>query len=272
MNANPTRWQPRSQLVIAAVCVLAVAAGTILMVALAAPRDASTPPTPSPARSGVVAAQPTPGGVPIPEPLASNPVAAKEITALRKVTLPTVASNREQQIGPGSRQHPDLYAAEFVRALLTMDFRQARDEHLAWVAGESVPTAEPLVIGLVPPELRDRLGVYSVTDSATGPAPVPSGQEWTQLGALQGYTTIRDLRVSEPLAWSNAVEAGRVTDPGATARAVTATVTVHTLIDGRPIATDESIELIANFEGPPTRAAWGFVTVVTYTSIALGPS
>jgi hypothetical protein len=70
-------------------------------------------------------------------------------------------------------QQPDLHAAEFVRRLLTQDYRQPRSEHLAWVQSESAQTSEPLVVDLVPRDLRPRLAVYSVSDTTAQPAPVP---------------------------------------------------------------------------------------------------
>ena len=107
-------------------------------------------------------------------------------------------------------QQPDLYAAAFVRRLLTQDYQTPRADLLAWVQAESAQTTEPLVVGLVPPELRDRLAVYSVTDAASGPAPVPSEDEWRSLAARNATTTAVIDRVIEPQSWSNAVDAGRI--------------------------------------------------------------
>lgn len=161
---------------------------------------------------------------------------------------------------------PDLYAAEFVRRLLTQDFRTARPDLLAWVQAESAQSAEPLVVGLVPPELRDRLAAYSVTDTASSPAPVPTEQEWANLAATGATQTVQVDAVRIPLAWSNAVAAGRITDPGVTGREVAATVTRHT---GSSV-TRWSVALTLNLEGPPTRATWGFVTTVTYRVVQIG--
>jgi hypothetical protein len=99
-----------------------------------------------------------------------------------------------------------------------------------------------------------------------------SGPRSIRLAALDGYTTVTDVRVSEPLAWSNAVDAGRITDPGVTARQVTATVTLHTTVSGRPQTSRYSVSLTADFEGPPSQPSWGFVNVVLYTSLKEGLS
>ncbi|MFC7597591.1 hypothetical protein ACFQU3_19920 [Terrabacter sp. GCM10028922] len=196
----------------------------------------------------------------------------RELQALR--AMPPVRAalphTRAPSISAAAKQHPDLYAAEFTRMLLTQDFRRGRDEHIARIASESATTREPLVVGLVPEDLRDKLAVFSVTDSSTRATPIPSAAEWGRLGTLGGHTTVSDVRVSQPEAWTTAVDAGRITDPGITARTVTATVTSHTIIDGQPQTSAASIEITANFEGPPSRPQWGFVTAVTYTRIATG--
>ena len=77
-------------------------------------------------------------------------------------------------------------------------------------------------------------------------------------------------RVIEPTAWANAVQAGRITDPGTTARLVAATVTRHTGTAGHARNEAFSVAISLNLEGPPTRADWRFVTAVTYTDIPMG--
>jgi len=163
-------------------------------------------------------------------------------------------------------QQPDLYAAAFARRLLTQDYQTPRADLLAWVQAESAQSTEPLVVGLVPSELRDRFAVYSVTDATSGPAPIPSEDDWRGLATRNAATTAVIDRVIEPQSWSNAVDAGRIQDPGVTARQVHATVT-------RSVGTDTttySVEVTINLEGPPSRAGWGFVTLLTYTSIPVG--
>lgn len=83
---------------------------------------------------------------------------------------------------------------------------------------------------------------------------------------------MRVQHVTEPVAWSSAVLAGDITDPGVTAREVDALVTLHTTVDGRKRAQRFSVALTMNLEGPPTRPRWGFVTAVTYTVVPMGPA
>jgi hypothetical protein len=196
-------------------------------------------------------------------------VAEQDLQRLRAVA-PVKANGAPRPISGDQAHQPDLYAAEFVRRLLTQDYRSPRQTHLAWVQAESAPTTEPLVVGLVPPELRDRLAVYSVSDGAEGPPPVPTEQEWSQLAAAKSYTSVEVQQVTEPLAWTNAVADGRITDPGITGREVTALVTRHTFGSGVDHTQRFSVATAVNLEGPPVRATWGFVAAVTYTSIPIG--
>lgn len=194
-----------------------------------------------------------------------------ELARLRAAPELTTRSPLPRITGDATQQ-PDLFAAEFTRRLLTQDYRKPREALLSWVQAESARTDEPLVVGMVPPDLRDRWAVFTVTDSSETPAPIPTPEEWVRLSTQTGRTTVRVQRVSEPMAWTNAIEAGRITDPGITARIVSAEVTLTTTVDGRTRHQVTSIELGLEFEGPPTRDTWGFVGAVTYSAIPLGPS
>ncbi len=196
---------------------------------------------------------------------------AAEVNRLRAMPPVTGASALPRITGDVTTQ-PDLYAAEFVRRLLTQDYRTPRAALLAWVQAESAQTSEPLVLGLVPADLRDRLAVFSVTDATGDTAPIPTASQWSSLAAQGGYTTVRIDRVLEPLAWSNAVAAGRISDDGVTGRLVAATITRHTTSAGGPATQRFSVSLAVNLEGPPTRDRWGFVAAVTYTAIPLESS
>jgi hypothetical protein len=202
-------------------------------------------------------------------PGSDAPQAEQDVKRLRAVE-PVTASGAPRPISGDQAQQPDLYAAEFVRRLLTQDYRAPRQTHLAWVQAETVQTTEPLVVGLVPAELRDRLAVYSVSDAAEGPPAVPTEQEWAQLAAAKSYTSVQIQQVTEPLAWTNAVADGRVTDPGITGREVAALVTRHTSGSGVDHVQRFSVAIALNLEGPPVRATWGFVAAVTYESIPIG--
>ncbi|MEP6855779.1 MAG: hypothetical protein ABJA33_09935, partial [Pedococcus sp.] len=216
-------------------------------------------------------ATPTASTRPPDAPHPDSPAEEQDLKGLRAVA-PVTSESPLPPIAGDQVHQPDLYAAEFVRRLLTQDFRSPRQAHLAWVQAESAQSIEPLVVGLVPADLRDRLAVYSVTDTANGPAPVPSDQEWLQLAATKTFTTVQIQRVTEPLAWTNAVADGRITDPGVTGREVAALVTRHTNGSGPDHVQRFSVDLTLNLEGPPSRATWGFVTAVTFTSIPIGAS
>ena len=194
-----------------------------------------------------------------------------EVARLRASPVVTPDSPLPKITGQASEQ-PDLYAAQFTQRLLTHDYRKPRQALLSWVQGESARTGEPLVVGLVPPELRGRWAVFTVTDAADGPVPIPTPEEWSKLSRQTCQTTVRIQRVTEPMAWTNAVEAGRITDPGITARIVSAEVTLTTVVDGRTRHQVSSVELGLEFEGPPTATRWGFVGAVTYTAIQVGSS
>lgn len=200
----------------------------------------------------------------------TDPVAA-DIQRLRAVSWVAPAT-REARIAGDVTQQPDLYAAEFVRRLLTQDYRRPRAEHLAWVQAESVQTSEPLVVGMVPKELRSRLAVYSVTEAAGQTPAVPGAREWEALAVQDAYTSVHIEHVEEPMAWSTAVSSGRISDPGVTGREVSATVTLHFLKAGRPATVTSSVAMTLNLEGPPSRRSWGFVTAVTFSSLAVSAS
>ena len=73
------------------------------------------------------------------------------------------------------------------------------------------------------------MAVFSVTDAVHGTALVPTASGWEDLAQqARAHHRRASTGSSEPLAWSNAVEAGRITDPGITAREVAATVTLET--------------------------------------------
>ncbi|MGN6132355.1 MAG: hypothetical protein ACTHOK_18605 [Nocardioidaceae bacterium] len=163
-----------------------------------------------------------------------------------------------------ARQQPDLYAAAFARQLLTQDYGSSRAGLLAWVQSESARCTEPSVVGLTPPSLRDKMAVASLIDDSDGPAPIPSQRQWTRLAQRGGHTTATVRRVITPPTWTAAVAAGKITDPGVTAREVDADVTLHTTHAGQPAVRTYSVALTMNLEGPPARDGYGLVTAVTY--------
>lgn len=247
-----------------AVGLLFLAGWAVIGHAQTAPSQAGRMPSqaqgPAPTRSA-----PNPSATAVPSAASK---AEAEIAQLRTAPAVSPASAGGRISGETATQ-PDLYAAEFVRRLLTQDYQKPRARHLAWVQSEAASTNEPLVVGLVPPELRDRLAVFSVTTRDDSTAPIPTAAEWDALGRQHGFTTVTIERVTEPLAWTNAVASGRITDPGIAGREVAATTTRHTRDARGDHTTKFSVAMRLNLEGPPTRDAWGFVTAVTYTAIPL---
>lgn len=262
------RWQTLRPytiaVIIAAMLVIGVVGVVLSRNGPPAARSAS-PAAPTAESPSVTAPPPVPTPAPRADPVVSD------IDRLRAVSQ-VLHGTPEQRITGNVTQQPDLYAAEFVRRLLTQDYRASRDEHVAWVQGESAQTTEPLVVGLVPKELRSRLAVFSVTDSAAQAAPIPTANQWAALGVQNAYTTVRVQRVEEPMAWSTAVSSGRISDPGVTGREVSAAVTLHYEKQGRPVTTTSSVAMTLNLQGPPTRGTWGFVTAVTYSSLPTSAS
>jgi hypothetical protein len=183
------------------------------------------------------------------------------VTAATSAQYPAVSSQ--------ARQQPDLYAAAFTRQLLTQDYRTSRDDLLAWAQSESAKSTEPLVVGLTPARLRGRLALWSVQDFTGSPAIVPNQSVWAALAARQGYTTVQIQKVTEPVAWADAVANGEITDPGVTARQVDAEVTLHTTDHGHPITTASSVSLTIQLEGPLVRGGYGFVVAVIYIVAAI---
>jgi hypothetical protein len=191
---------------------------------------------------------------------------ADEVNRLQNSqVVPARISSSRTRIADQPSLQPDLYAAAFVKELLTQDYATPRDDLLGWVQAESAMSTEPRVVGLIPAELRSRWAVFSVSEGPT--SPVPTMADWTSLGLRHGRTTVQIQRVTEPVPWSTAVAAGEITDPGVTARDVTALVTLFTTEAGIEQKTVTSVALSLNLEGPPARANWGFVGAVTYDAV-----
>jgi hypothetical protein len=195
----------------------------------------------------------------------------QSISRIRAVApISAATSGQYPAVSAEARQQPDLYAAAFVRQLLTQDYRTGRGQLLSWVQSESAQSTDPLVVGLTPVDLRTRMAVASVQESLNGLAPVPTQADWAQLANRQGHTTVQIQRVTEPVSWASAVANGRITDPGVTARQVDAEVTLQTTDQGRATTKRYSVAIVVNLEGPPVRDGYGFVAAITYNVAAVG--
>ena len=204
--------------------------------------------------------------------LAAEQQSELEQSINRLRALPPVqpaTSDSYAAVSAQARQQPDLYAAAFVRQLMTQDYRTDREQLLAWVQSESAQSTDPLVVGLTPVDLRGRMAVASIQDGVNGRAPVPSPADWVDLARRQGHTTVQVQRVIEPVPWASAVASGQITDPGVTARQVDANVTLHTTDHGKATVEHYSVALVVNLEGPPVRTGYGFVAAITYNVAAV---
>jgi hypothetical protein len=195
-----------------ALVLLALVAVAVIVTGHTPPTSAGHPAVKRPSPTGAKALSPSGPGL-----LASEEHSELEesINRMRAVPpVPPATSGRYAAVSAQARQQPDLYAAAFVRQLLTQDYRTDREQLLAWVQAESAQSTDPLVVGLTPVELRGRMAVASVQDGVNGPAPVPSHSHWADLAARQGHTTVQIQRVIEPLNWASAVAGGQITEPG----------------------------------------------------------
>jgi hypothetical protein len=216
--------------------------------------------------SGAITLSPPDRGSPAAEQQSELEQSLNRIRAVQPVQPAT--SGRYPAVSAEAQQQPDLYAAAFVRELLTQDYRTDREQMLEWVQSESAQCTDPLVVGLVPLDLRGKMAVASVLDGVNGPGPVPSRNDWVDLAARQGYTTVEIQRVIEPEPWTSAVASGQITDPGVTARQVDAQVRLHTIDHGKAGVQRFSVALVLNLEGPPVRNGYGFVAAITYNVAA----
>jgi len=197
---------------------------------------------------------------------------ASDLNSLRVApAVQPAVSHNYPAIPTTDRAQADVYARAFVTELFTQDYRTNRSDLLRWVQSETVPTSEPLVIGLVPSDLQPKLGVWSVSSASDGsPTPIPGADEWQAWTAKQASTTVQIRRVSEPTSWSEAVSAGRIADPGVTARDVDAVLTTRWVDNGQTRTSKRSVFLSLTLEGPPARRGFGYVNCVAYRTAPIG--
>lgn len=171
------RWMFGAAAAVGALTMLGVA-GVVELRATPSPAstESSTPAAVGPHRDAAGRHRPLPTKTST--AVAPADPAAHEVERLR--ALPAVAAGRRAEAIAGEAiLQPDLYAAEFVRRLLTQDYRTSRESQLRWVQAESALTREPLVVGLIPAELRYRYALFRSPMPTTLPLPslpTPSGR------------------------------------------------------------------------------------------------
>lgn len=190
-------------------------------------------------------------------------------------TAPDVAPATTAQLPPipaVDRMQPDLYARAFFTTVFAHPYvGVTRDQMLAWVQAQQA--ASPFVTGGTPGELH-RLLVESASDPAWsdhGYAALPDGAGWAR--AVTGRATVRIDRLScvTPPGWETAISDGDITDPGLTARLVSANMTMTWTERGQRKRQEFSAALTLLLEGPPTTRKYG-VVVIADTNVVDGAS
>ena len=195
----------------------------------------------------------------------------RDLAALAALPMPPPSTSvAYPAIAPVLDGQPDAYAAAFVRELFTRNYRTPRTELLSWIRSEAAASSEPSVVGLVPPALRPKLAVYSLTSGAAPlSAPVPQPAEWARWRQVAGRTTVAVERVREPRSWTDAVAAGHTTDPSATVRTIDARVTTVWMAHGKQKSSQHEVSLVLALEGPPGRSGYGVVCAIDYHEVAV---
>ncbi len=175
-------------------------------------------------------------------------------------------------IPPSDRTQPDLYARAFFTALFTHPYTGVtRAQMLAWV--QTQQALSPFITGGTLAELNQLL-VESASDPAWsnhGVATLPDDSGWAQ--AVAGRASVRIDRLTRltPPDWEAAISDGDITDPGLTARLVSADMTMTWNDSGMRKTQKFSTVLTMLLEGPPTASQYG-VVVIADTSVVQGAS
>ena len=175
-------------------------------------------------------------------------------------------------IPPSDRTQPDLYARAFVTGLFIHPYTGVtRAQMLAWV--QTQQALSPFITGGTSVELN-RLLVESASDPAWsnhGVAALPDDSGWAQ--AVAGRTSVHIDRLTclTPPDWETAISDGDITDPGLTARLVSADMTMTWNDSGMRKTQKFSTVLTMLLEGPPTASQYG-VVVIADTSVVQGAS
>lgn len=159
--------------------------------------------------------------------------AAPSVTSATSTAYPSIPA--------ADRTQPDVFATAFARELLIRDYRHTtRDELLAWAQACSAP----LTIVQVPMTPADRattLVTSLVTpgwDTGESGTPVGTAAAWLAARSRQAHATVSGVRVQSvpdfPPPKTSFTQA-------TFDRLVTATVTLHSTVSGKPVATQASV-------------------------------
>lgn len=169
------------------------------------------------------------------------------------------------------RTQADAYVTAWITELFTRDYHAAtRAQLLAWAQYESAPPSSTQY----PKADMAKVLVDSLTDPTWDDAPqtpVPAAGQWLSLGAQQTTSTIADVRSQIDPDWQTQLAGGyQPPDPLSTVRDVSATVTLRTVVAGRPVTSTSSIA-IKVFLGSSTRDG-GYAVLATgsYTVASTG--
>jgi len=214
-----------------------------------------------------------PTGIPSGANSGYNVLSPRELSMLAAAPDVTPATTPPlPPIPPSDRTQPDLYARAFVTGLFIHPYTGVtRAQMLAWV--QTQQALSPFITGGTSAELN-RLLVESASDPAWsnhGVAALPDDSGWAQ--AVAGRTSVHIDRLTclTPPDWETAISDGNITDPGLTARLVSADMTMTWNDGGKPKSQKFSTALTMLLEGPPTASQYG-VVVIADTSVVQGAS
>lgn len=231
-------WAYRKRTVLGAAGVLAGLLAVAVIAAVVSGGSGGHPDaraTPSPPTASAATRGPS-GAVPGPRASGYDRAAwsaAPSVAAATSTAYPSIPA--------ADRTQPDVFAAAFARELLTRDYRHTtRDQLLAWAQACSAP----LTIVQVPMTPTDRattLVTSLVTpgwDTGESGTPVETAAAWLAARSRQAHTSVSDVRVqSVPDFPPSKTSFTQATFD----RLVTATVTLHSTVSGKPVITRQSV-------------------------------
>lgn len=159
--------------------------------------------------------------------------AAPSVTPATSTAYPSIPA--------ADRTQPDVFATAFARELLTRDYRHTtRDQLLAWAQACSAPMTI-VQVPMTPTDRATTLVTSLVTpgwDTGESGTPVGTSAAWLAARSRQAHTSVSDVRVQSVPDFPPP----KTTFTQATFdRLVTATVTLHSTVTGKPVATRQSV-------------------------------